>query len=220
MTYGHPGGSPWADPATQTQPGSPYLGPPPTMPAPYQPYGYPAPYGYPGYGHPGPWGPVPTRRPQRPGSVITSAVLAFVQAGIVLIASLYVWFFASVIDVLAEDNPAVFGSSRMESLATEVTVLAIIQLVSVVLLIVAGIRVLTARTGAAWLLAVAAHAVQIVLAVYWAVRLVALMNEAPGADATGTLAAVTIVFAAAPVVGLGMVVAGSGRRWFESPHQP
>ena len=51
-------------------------------------------------------------------------------------------------------------------------------------------------------------------------RLVTLMNEAPGADATGTLAAVTIVFAAAPVVGLGMVVAGSGRRWFESPHQP
>ena len=34
--------------------------------------------------------------------------------------------------------------------------------------------------GAAWLLAVAAHGVQIVLAVYWAVRLVALMNERPG----------------------------------------
>ena len=213
--------NPWADPTTQTQPGSPYLGPPPTAPAPYQPYGYPAqPYGYPGYGYPGPWGPVPPRRPQKPGTVITSAVLAFVQAGVVLIASLYVWFFASVIDVLAEDNPAVFASSRMESLATEVTVLAIIQLVSVVLLIVAGIRILTARTGTAWLLAVAAHAVQIVLAVYWAVRLVTLMNEAPGADSTGALAAVTIVFAAAPIVGLGIVVAGSGRRWFASPHQP
>jgi hypothetical protein len=131
-----------------------------------------------------------------------------------------VWFFASIIDVLADDNPAVFGSSRMQSLATEVTVLAIVQLVSVVLLIVAGIRVLSARTREAWLLAVAAHAVQIVLAVYWAVRLISLMNEAPGADSTGTLAAVTIVFAAAPVVGLGMVLAGSGRRWFESPHQP
>ena len=163
---------------------------------------------------------MPPRRPQRPGTVITSAVLAFVQAGIVLIASLYVWFFASVIDVLAEDNPAVFGSSRMESLATEVTVLAILQLLSVVLLIIAGIRVLSARTRAAWLLALAAHAVQIVLAIYWAVRLVTLMNEAPGADSTGALAAVTIVFAAAPVVGLGMVVAGSGRRWFASPHQP
>ena len=220
MTHGHPGGSPWADPATQTQPGSPYLGPPPTMPAPYQPYGYPPAYGYPGYGYPGPWGPVPPRRPQRPGTVITSAVLAFVQAGIVLIASLYVWFFASVIDVLAEDNPAVFGSSRMESLATEVTVLAILQLLSVVLLIAAGIRVLSARTRAAWLLALAAHAVQIVLAIYWAVRLVTLVNEAPGADSTGALAAVTIVFAASPVVGLGMVAAGSGRRWFESAHRP
>jgi len=218
----NPGSSPWADPATQTQPGSPYLGPPPTAP----PHGYapqyaaPAPYGYPGYGYPGPWGPVPPRGPRRPGPVITSAVLSFVQAGVVLIASLYVWFFASVIDVLAEDNPAVFGSSRMESLATEVTVLAIVQLVSVVLLIVAGIRVLSSRTRAAWLLAVAAHGVQIVLAVYWAVRLVTLVNEAPGADSTGALAAVAMLFAAAPVVGLGLVLGGSGRRWFESPHRP
>ena len=225
MTYGPggPGGSPWADPATQTQPGSPYLGPPPTAPQAYAApqYGYP-PYGYPypGYGHPGPWGPVPPRRPQRPGTVITSAVLAFVQAGVVLIASLYVWFFASVIDVLAEDNPAVFGSSRMNALATEVGVLAIVQLVSVVLLVAAGIRALSARTRAAWLLTVAAHAVQVVLAVYWAVRLVTLMNEAPGTDSTGALAAVTIFFAAAPVVGLGMVVGGSGRRWFESAHHP
>ena len=183
-------------------------------------YGYPPQYGYPGYGSPAPWGPVPPRRPQRPGQVITSAVLAFVQAGVVLIASLYVWFFASVIDVLAEDNPAVFRSSRMQSLATEVTVLAVVQLVSVVLLIVAGIRLLSARTGAAWLLAVAAHAVQIVLAGYWAVRLVTLLNEAPGADSSGALAAFTFVFAAAPIVGLGLVMAGSGRRWFESPHRP
>ena len=110
----------------------------------------------------------------------------------------------------------------MESLATEVTVLAIVQLVSVVLLIVAcdprAQRADPARPGCS---RPAAHAVQIVLAVYWAVRLVTLMNEAPGARrASGTLAAVTIVFAAAPVVGLGMVVAGSGRRWFESPHLP
>jgi hypothetical protein len=33
------------------------------------------------------------------------------------------------------------------------------------------------------------------------------------------LAAVTIFFAAAPLVGLGMVLAGPGRRWFESPQQ-
>ena len=229
MTFPNGGGSPWADPATQTQPGSPYLGPPPTAQPPYAPppfyghpqqYGPPQPYGYPGHGYPGPWGPVPPRRLQRPGQVITSAVLAFVQAGMVLFASLYIWFFASVVDVLAQDNPAVFGSSRMSALATEVTVLAVIQVVSAFLLVAAGIRALSARTGAAWLLVVGAHAVQVVLAVYWAVRLITLMNEAPGADSTGGLAAFTILFAAAPLVGLGLVAGGSGRRWFDGPHQP
>jgi hypothetical protein len=213
------GGSPWADPATQTEPGSPYLGPPPTAPAAPAPYGYPPQYGYPGYGYPAPWGPVPPRRPQRPGPVVTSAVLAFVQAGVVLVVSLYVWFFASVIGVVSEENPGVYAS-RMDALATEVTVLAIVQLVSVVLLVVAGIRALSARTRSAWLLTVVAHAVQIVLALYWAVRLVRLMNDTPGADAPGVLATVTILFAAAPVVGLGLVLGGSGRRWFESPHRP
>lgn len=212
--------SPWADPSTPTQPGSPYLGPPPTAPLPYQPppYGYPQPYGYPGYGppgYPGPWAPVPPRGPQRPGQVITSAVLAFVQTGIVVIASLYLWFFASVIDLAAQDNPAVFGSSRAQALSTEGTTLAVVQLLSCVLLVAAGVRALSARTRAAWLLTVGAHAVQVVLALYWAVRLTSLSNGVPGA---GGPVAFTIFFAAAPVVGLGMVVVGAGRRWFDDPH--
>jgi hypothetical protein len=210
--------NPWADPATETQPGSPYLGPPPTAP---QPYGYPG-YGhpgypaYPGYGYPGPWGPVPPRRPQRPGQVVTSAVLAFVQAALVLMASLYLWFFASVIGLAAEGNPAVFASSRMQALTTEVNVLAAVQLLSAVLLVVAGIRALGARTHAAWVLTVGAHALQIVLAAYWAVRLIALMRDLPGAGVDGALATATIVFAAGPAVGLGMVLVGSGRRWFQA----
>jgi hypothetical protein len=146
-------------------------------------------------------------------------VLAFVQAGVVLIASLYLWFFASIIDLAAQGNPGVYSSSRVGALATEGTVMAVVQVVSVVLLVVAGIRALSARTRTAWLLTVGAHAVQIVLAVYWAVRLVTLMNDVPGANSSGPLAAVTVFFAAAPVVGLGMVLGGPGRRWFESPRQ-
>jgi hypothetical protein len=152
--------------------------------------------------------------------VITSAVLAFVQAGVVLIASLYLWFFTSVIGLAARDNPAVFGSSRMQSLTTEVTVLAVLQLLSVVLLVVAGVRALGARTHAAWLLVVGAHAVQVALAVYWAVRLVTFVNDLPGAGTQGAPAAFTIFFAAAPVVGVGLVLAGPGRHWFESQHHP
>jgi len=99
-------------------------------------------------------------------------------------------------------------------------VLAIVGIASVVLLVVAGIRALSARTRAAWLLTIAAHAVQIVLAVYWAVRLVTFMNDIPGPDSSAALAAVSIVFAAAPVVGLGLLLSTSSRRWFESPHRP
>ena len=216
------GGNPWADPTTPTQPGSPYQGPPPTTP---QPYGYAPPYGYPGYptvpgyGYPGPWGPVPPRGPQRPGQVITSAVLAFVQAGVVLFASIYLWFIASFVDLAAQSDPSV-SSSRVDSLTTEATVLAVVQLVSVVLLVVAGIRALTARTRTAWLLIVTAHAVQIMLAGYWAIRLTTLLDELPGAGPQGAMAAFTIVFAASPLVGAGMVLVGAGRRWFDGPTGP
>ena len=71
----------------------------------------------------------------------------------------------------------------MDALATEGTTLAIVQLVSFVLLVVGGVRALNARTRAAWRLLVVAHAVQVVLSVYWAVRLVMLLDEAPGRTA-------------------------------------
>ena len=147
-------------------------------------------------------------------------MLAFVQAALVLIASLYLWFFASVIGLAAEGNPAVFASSRMQALTTEVNVLAVVQLLSAVLLVVAGIRALGARSRAAWLLTVGAHALQIVLAVYWAVRLIAIMRDLPGAGGDGSLATATIVFAAGPAVGLGMLLVGGGRRWFQAPQHP
>ena len=223
MTHGQ---NPWSDPSTPTQQGSPYQGPPPTAPQPYgQPYGYPGPYGYPalygqpGYGYPGPWGPRPPRAPQRPGQIIGSAVLAFVQAGVVLFASLYLWFIASFAGLAAQGDPTI-SSSRVDALTTEATVLAIVQLLSVVLLVTAGIRALAARTRLAWLLIVGAHAVQVVLAGYWAIRLISLMSDIPGAGPQGALAAFTLVFAAPALVGLGMVVAGPGRRWFDGTTGP
>ncbi|HEV7186279.1 MAG TPA: hypothetical protein VGN28_00150 [Blastococcus sp.] len=214
-------GNPWADPSTPTQPGSPYVGPPPTAPQPYgyaQPYGHPG-YGAPGYGYPGPWGPVPPRPPQRPGQVITTAVLAFVQAGVVLFSSLYLWFIASFVGLAASGDPSI-SSAQVASLTREGTVVAIVQLLSVVLLVTAGIRALSARTRASWLLVLAAHGSQLLLAVYWAVRLVSLMHDFPGGGPGGGFAAFTLVFGAAPLVGLGMVVVGPGRRWFEGPAGP
>lgn len=224
-------GDPWADPATPTQPGSPYGGPPETAPA--QPYGQYPPAGYPPgpYGHPQPYGyqqpypyavpygqPVPgmPARQSRPGQVITAAVLAFVQSALVLIASLYLWFFASVFDALASESGQVFSGSEAAALASEGTALAVVQLVSAVLLIVAGVRALAARTRAAWLLLVGAYAVQLVLAGYWAVRLGVLVDDGSG---TGAFAAFTLLFVAAPLVSLGLLLVGAGRGWFGGPRE-
>ena len=224
------GRDPWADPTTPTEPGSPYAGPPTTAPpsAGWAPPGYgpPAygppgttPYGYPqpGYGYPAPW-PVVPRGPRRPGQVIASAVLAFVQAAMVIIASLYVWFFASIATVATAGAPESFDA---QDLATEGTVLAAVQVVSAVLLVTAGVLALNRRSRTTWLLLVAAHALQIVLSIYWLVRLLSLADAASGpADIDSVLATSTVFFAAGPIVGLGLVALGAGRRWFALEQGP
>lgn len=210
--WGRPGGSPWADPATTTETGPPYAGPPPAAAPPA--YGYPPQYGAaPYWGPPNPYGyPLPPRRPQRPGQVITAAVLAFAQAVVVLVASLYLWFFASIAEVAAAEADGIYPPGTVDALAAEGTVLAIVQLLSAVLLIGAGVWALNSRRRAAGVLLTTALAVQVVLAVYWAVR---LNSEVGGYGTGGTIAAFTIFFAAGPLVGLGMLLVGPGRRWFE-----
>jgi hypothetical protein len=210
-------GNPWADPSTPTEPGLPYAGPPMTVPPTAPPPGYGYPYGPPAYGppsgYPPPWGPYPPAGARRPGQVITSAVLAFVQAALVLLSSVYVWFFASIADMAAQEDPA-FSSETARALYTEGTVLTAVQLASAVLLVVAGILALHRRSRGAWLLLVAGHVIQVVLAGYWAVRLIMLFADVPGPEPSGTFASFTLFFAAAPLVGIGLVVVGPGRRWF------
>jgi hypothetical protein len=225
---------PWADPSTPTEQGSPYAGPPQAVPGqPYgQPYGQQHPYGAPPWGQPPygappygqygvPWTPLPLRPPQRPGQVITAAVLAFVQAAVVLIGSLYLWFFASVADFAVSAAPQGYTPARIDALATEGTALAIVQLLSAVVLVGAGVWSLNARSRGAWRLLVAAHAVQVALAVYWAVRLVALVSEAPGAGGQGSVAGLALFFAAGPLTALGLLLIGVGRQWFaQAPPVP
>ena len=220
------GPSPWADPATPTEPGPPYAGPPvtgppapsPYVPAPYgQPYGWPpSPYGAypPGPYGPGPWMPGPPPGPRRPGQVVGSAVLAFVQAGMVLFTSLYIWFAVSLVG-LAAGQASGSPSPDAESLAAEGKVLVVLGLLSAVLLVVGGVAALTRRSRTAWLLAVSAHGVQVVLAAYWGIRLYAVVGDIPGTVNEGAFAAFALIFALAPVVGLGLVLVGPGRRWFD-----
>ena len=220
---------PWAEPSSATDQEQVYAGPPPTVPPPYPlppvhgygvpPYAYgpPPPYGHPGaYGRPYPGGPYPGPQ-RRPGQVIAAAVLAFVQALLVLIASLYVWFFASLAELAIEQSPNAAPAPAYE-FAREGTTLTVVQLVSVVLLVVAGILALSRRTRRAWLLLVGALAAQVALALYWWAQLSDLLGPAAAAgDVAGVLGALSLFFAAAPVVALGLVLFGGGRRWFTAP---
>jgi hypothetical protein len=158
---------------------------------------------------------VPPPRPRRPGQVIASAVLAFVQAAVVLIASLYVWFAASIVDVVAVDAPGSFDTGTAQGLATEGTVLAIVQVLSSVVLVAAGIMALNQRNRRTWVLLLAAHALQVGLSVYWLVRLTSLAGDTPGPEAGQVFLVFSLFFAAGPLVGLGLVLFGAGRRWFE-----
>jgi hypothetical protein len=225
---------PWADPTTAPEPG--YAGPPPTVrpqgpgaAGPYgtgtaPPYGYgpgpygpPPPYGYP-YGPPA-YGPAyagPPRPPGRPGQVTGAAVLTFVHAAIVLVASLYIWFFASVAGLAVEANPTTAPAVAHEFTRLGTT-LSIVQLVSVVLLVTAGVLALTRRSSLAFLVLIAAHGVQLVLAAYWAVRLDDLLGPAAIDGVGGVLAVFALFFSALPLVALGLVLIGGGRRWFTVP---
>jgi hypothetical protein len=228
---------PWSDPSKPVEPypGPPQTAPPQTAPQPrpygqqpqygqppygQQPYGAPQSWGQPQWGQPQ-WGPGPYNpawgrppAPRTPAQVITAAVLAFVQSVVVLIASLYVWFFASIADIASSGRPDVYTSETARRLATEGTVLAVVQLFSAALLVVGGILALNRRTPTAYRLLAGAHVVQVVLALYWAGRLLDVLGDLPGADGEGSLAAFSLFFLVGPVVSLGLLLSGAARRWF------
>jgi hypothetical protein len=146
--------------------------------------------------------------------VITAAVLAFAQAVVVTIASLYVWFFASIADIASSGRPDVYASETARALATEGTVLAVLQLLSVVLLVVGGLLALNRRTPAAYRVLAGALVVQVLLALYWAARLLDVLGDLPRSDGDGALASFTLFFLAGPAVGLGLLLTTAARRWF------
>ncbi|RBY88982.1 hypothetical protein DQ244_14445 [Blastococcus sp. TBT05-19] len=156
----------------------------------------------------------PLRPPGRPGQVVGAAVLAFVQGALVLIASFYVWFFASIAGIAIEENPTGAPTQAYE-LAEMGTTLTIVQVLSVVLLVVGGILALTRRVRLSWLVLVGAHAVQLLLTVYWAVRLQEILGRVE--ELGGVLAVFALFFAAFPLVALGLALFGPGRRWFTAP---
>jgi hypothetical protein len=145
--------------------------------------------------------------------VLAAAVLAFVQAGVVAIATVYLFLFVSVARIAVSEGGT--PAAGVAGLAGEGTVLGWLQVASVVLLVVGGVLTLgTRRRRPAWLVMGAALVGQIVLALYWGVRLGTLTGDVPGSDPAGVFAWFAIFFAAMPAVALGLIAFGPGRHWF------
>lgn len=209
-------GEPYTGPPTGRPPyGQPPYSQPPYSQPPYgqAPYGQ-APYEQAGlpYGYPPPWAVPPPRGPRRPGQVTAAAVLAFVQAGLVLCATLYVWLLVSAarLAALAEHGPSDGGP-----LVVEGTVLTVVQLLSVVALVLGGLLALGRRSRLARGVVLASAAVQVALAGYWATRLPTLLSDHTSGAPDNGLAVFTVAFAAAPLVTLGLILFRPGRSWFD-----
>ena len=142
------------------------------------------------------------------------------QTGVVLIATLYLWFFSSIADLATTGMDGAYSSATVRALATEGTTLSLLQLGSAVALVVTGVLALTRRSGAARLGLIGAHAVQILLAGYWAVRLLVLVGDLPGSGSAAPFVAVALFFAGGPAVGIGLLLTGTGRRWFDGTARP
>lgn len=186
--------------------GPPYAGPPQYQPPQYQPTPYqpapyqPAPYGPPPFqqqgGPPPPgwgWPPHPPQRPQRPGSVIAAAVLAFASALLVVVGTVYAMAFSALLS-LARGPDAGMGPLT-----------AVAHLLLAGLLVVGGLRAL--ERDRRWLLG--AVVLQLAFSVYW---VVVLDDVAPSTLGDGVLT-VPLVYAGLALVSGGLTFLPDARAW-------
>ncbi|MGI8625227.1 MAG: hypothetical protein ACR2J5_01450 [Geodermatophilaceae bacterium] len=159
-------------------------------------YGQPVGYGQPPPGYPAPYGYPMQRGPIRPGGATASAVLMFIQAAVVLVSTFYVLFFASL-----ASSASSAGVSEADSYETEFTIVGILQLVSVGLLIFAGVQLLG---GSNRTLTIVACGVQLAFVLYWMIRIGSLPDF--GEDGAFFFV-VPLMYAVLPLVALPLALA-------------
>ena len=154
-------------PAYPAYPGYP---PAPNQPAPYgypPPPGYP-PYGYPygySYGYPTGYPGYPAPSAGRPGTTTASAVLAYVTAGLLILAALILFVGASALDSMTSDHPF-FATGDVSG---ELDLDAAVNLFAAGLLIVGGVQ-LAARKRAGLQLVCVGSGITVICSIYWLVR--------------------------------------------------
>jgi hypothetical protein len=182
----------------------PYAGPPSYPPQPYQyqqfqpypPQAYSSPpgWGAPSYGPP-PWGWTPAQppRPQRPGTSIAAAVLAFTLALLTLVGSVYAAAFSALLALARRPDG---GLDSWTPFA---------QLLVVIALVAGGVLVLGGRRT----VLLAAAAAELLLAVWW----FAVLGDVAPAGLSGQAVLLPLVFGLLAAVAVGLTCTPSARAW-------
>jgi hypothetical protein len=189
--------------------GQPAFGPPPgygQQPPSYGPppsYGQPQNYGQPGYGPPTPYFPVGATWAgglARPGKVVASSVLAWVQAGLLVIAAIAA--FGSASDPYSDGDPLIQGAGETEYIFNGLADLLIVGL-----FIAGGVMFTGGNRRGRELLAVAT-ALSLAGSIYWIAR------------ATDSGVSVIAVFLGImPVVAVSLAYARSVSTWLVARQQ-
>jgi membrane protein YqaA with SNARE-associated domain len=152
-------------------------------------YGYPAPpgYGY-GYGQQG---------PRRPGTVIASSVLAYVLAGLLIVAGIFLLSLASTTDQLFDTFNG-YGNN----LTAELSFDGFLDLVTAGLLIGGAVGFTTGRRAGRTLLIVG-NTITVGDAIYWLVR----------TSTAGSAAVWIVLFSALAIVGTVLALSAPINVW-------
>ena len=196
------GGQPGYDPVTgqPLPPGPPvYSAVDPYAPPPAAPYPAPGYAGYPPVGYQlVPMYPMVPPPPPKPGGAVAAGVLAFVQAGFVLMGSLFIF-----------TGAAGFDSVNNSDLSSEFTVIGILTLIAGGLLIAGGVTIMNRRPA---LLGVGGG-LSIAISVYFVIRL----SDYAGLDFAIW---VPLIYAVLPIIAIALSLGAEVRAWSRARNAP
>jgi hypothetical protein len=135
---------------------------------------------------------------RRPGTLVASAVLAFVAGGLLILAAVVLFSSARFVSDLGD-----VWSSDARSVTNELSVDGVVNLCAAALLIPGGVLLLGGKAFGQSLVAIGSVVV-VAATVYWVIR--------AQAGYSGTIVFAT-VFGALAVVGISLAYAPSARNW-------
>lgn len=194
---GYPPG--YQQPGQQGYPGQPGYPPPPG----YQQQGYSGYAQYQGYPPQQPYGGYPPYGPsgqRRPGSATASAVLAFVAAGLLIVAAIILFSGASATSDFGDSFNTSTGSAT-----AELSFDGLVNLVAAALLIVGGVM-LSGRKSKGRTLVAVSTAIVIASGIYWMAR----------ANSYGGTVFFALAFAALVVIAASLAFTSTTRDWLQT----